>query len=251
MRLLLSIKSLQDYQINFEYHHKVQGFIYSLLRNTKFDSLHDKQGFKFFCFSNIYKGKDSVHHLIISSPDRDFIIQVEYQLNKIIENLIPIELGSLFELIKIVKIPERNLNFPLHVITQSPIVIRIPIEKYQGRIINTAPYSSVQWRSDHPVELFIEALEANLKKKFVKFTGKSFKGRIFEGFDFKKQVSTKIYVASSKIPIIGSLWKLDFSSEVPVNLQLFALDCGLGERNSLGFGFVNPVKEKKINPRLT
>ncbi|MGI0046912.1 MAG: CRISPR-associated endoribonuclease Cas6 [Nitrosotalea sp.] len=249
MRILLSIKSLQDYQINFEYHHKVQGFIYSLLRNTKFDQLHDKQGFKFFCFSNIYKPKDSNHHsLIISSPDQYFITQVEYQLNKIIENQIPIELGSLFELIKIVKIPERNLGLPLKVITQSPIVIRIPIEKYQGRMVDTASYNSVQWRSGHPVELFIEALEANLKKKFSEFTGRSFKSRIFEGFDFKKQVSTKIDVASSKVPVIGSLWKLDFSSEVPIDLQLFALDCGLGERNSLGFGFVNPILQKNINP---
>ena len=230
----------------------MQGFIYSLLRNTKFDHLHDKHGFKFFCFSNIYKAKGSNHHsLIISSPDPDFITQVEYQLNKIIENQIPVELGSLFELIKIVKIPEKNLNFPLKIITQSPIVIRIPIAKYQGKIVNTAPYNSLQWRSGHPVELFIEALEINLKKKFIEFTRKSFKGRIFEGFDFKKQVSTKIDVASSKVPVIGSLWKLDFASEVPVNLQLFALDCGLGERNSLGFGFVNPVIDKKINPRLT
>jgi CRISPR-associated endoribonuclease Cas6 len=189
--------------------------------------------------------------LIISSPDQDFIIQVEYQLNKIIENQIPIELGGLFELVKIVKIPEKNLNFPLKIITQSPIVIRIPTEKYLGKIVNTAPYKSLQWRSGHPIDLFIDALETNLKKKFVEFTKKSYKGRIFDGFDFKKQVSTKIDVASSKVPVIGSLWKLNFASEVPTIFQLFALDCGIGERNSLGFGFVNPVIEKKINPRLT
>ncbi|MGH2611443.1 MAG: CRISPR-associated endoribonuclease Cas6 [Rhabdochlamydiaceae bacterium] len=245
MRILLSIKSLQDYQINFEYHHKVQGFIYSLLRNTKFDHLHDKQGFKFFCFSNIYKAKDANHHsLIISSPDQDFITQVEYQLNKIIENQIPIELGSLFELIKIVKIPQKNLSFPLKIITQSPIIIRIPIEKYQGRVTDTAPYKEIFWRKDHPADLFINAMEKNLKKKFAEFSKKTFKGRIIEKFDFKKQVSTKIYVANSKVPVIGSLWRLDFSSEVPRDIQLFALDCGLGERNSIGFGFVNPIIEK-------
>lgn len=246
MRILLSIKSLQDYQINFEYHHKVQGFIYSLLRNTKFDHLHDKQGFKFFCFSNIYKAKGANHHsLIISSPDQDFITQVEYQLNKIIENDIPIELGSLFELIKIVRIPDKNLEFPLKVITQSPIVIRIPIEKYQGRVTDTAPYNEIFWRKYHPVDLFIEALEANMKKKFADFTGSYIDGRIFERYDFKKQVSTKLDLANSKIPVIGSLWELEFSAYIHPHIQKFALDCGLGERNSLGFGFVNPITEKK------
>ncbi len=246
MRILLSLNALQDYSINFEYHHKVQGFIYSLLRNTKYDQLHDKQGFKFFCFSNIYKSKESNNHnLIISSPDPNFLTQIDYQLNKVIENQIPIEMGSLFELVKVVKIPQKNLDFPIRVITQSPIVIRIPIEKYQNKITNTSPYKSLFWRSGHPVELFVEALEANLKKKYSEFTGNELEIRIFEGFDFQKQVSTKIDVGRLKVPIIGSLWKLDFSSEVPIELQLFAMDCGLGERNSIGFGFVNPIFQKK------
>jgi len=154
-------------------------------------------------------------------------------------------MGSLFELVKVVKIPQKNLDFPIRVITQSPIVIRIPIEKYQNKITNTSPYKSLFWRSGHPVELFVEALEANLKKKYSEFTGNELEIRIFEGFDFQKQVSTKIDVGRLKVPIIGSLWKLDFSSEVPIELQLFAMDCGLGERNSIGFGFVNPIFQKK------
>jgi len=253
LRILLSLKSLQNYQINFEYHYKVQGFIYSLLLNTKFHHLHDKQGFKFFCFSNIYKSKNSNHNLIISSPDLDFITHVEYQLNKIIKNQIPVEAGGLFELIKVVKIPDRNLMFPLKIVTQSPIIVRIPVEKYQGRITDTAPYKEIFWRSDHPVDLFVDALEANMKKKFAEFTGVHIDGRIFERYDFKKQVSTKVELANSKIPVIGSLWELEFSANIHPTIQKFALDCGLGERNSLGFGFVNPIIEKHFmrifNPR--
>lgn len=223
----------------------MQGFIYSLLRNTKFDHLHDKQGFKFFCFSNIYKAKGSnYHNLIISSPDPDFITQVEYQLNKIIENQIPIEIGGLFELIKVTKVPVKNLEFPLKVITQSPIIIRISIEKYHGKVTDTAPYKEVFWRKDHPVDLFIESLEANMKKKFAEFTGVYIDGRIFERYVFKKQVSTRIELANSKYPIVGSLWEIGFSADIHPHIQTFALDCGLGERNSLGFGFVNPIITK-------
>lgn len=41
--------------------------------------------------------------------------------------------------------------------------------------------------------------------------------------------------------VIGSLWELGFSQYIDESLQIFVLDCGLGERNSLGFGFVNEL----------
>ncbi|MEM3062338.1 MAG: CRISPR-associated endoribonuclease Cas6, partial [Nitrososphaerota archaeon] len=125
------------------------------------------------------------------------------------------------------------------------IIIRISIEKYHGKVTDTAPYKEVFWRKDHPVDLFIESLEANMKKKFAEFTGSQIDGRIFERYVFKKQVSTKLEMVNSKIPIIGSLWELEFSSDIHPHIQTFALDCGFGERNSLGFGFVNPIIEKK------
>jgi CRISPR/Cas system endoribonuclease Cas6 (RAMP superfamily) len=44
----------------------------------------------------------------------------------------------------------------------------------------------------------------------------------------------------------GSLWQLGFSDDTDKSVQVFALDCGLGERNSLGFGFINELS----NPSL-
>ena len=62
-----------------QYHYYVQGFIYNLLKGSKFDYIHDKQGYKFFCFSNIFPvtktiQKNDLRKLIISSPDIEFII---------------------------------------------------------------------------------------------------------------------------------------------------------------------------------
>lgn len=245
MRLLLTMKALQDYETNFEYHAKVQGFIYSLLRNGDFHHLHDKKGYKFFCFSNIFKQRDSdCYQLIISSPNPDIISQIQCQLDKIIKNQIFVTLGSLFELNKVKKIPEKNLTFPLKIITQSPIITRIPIEKYHGKIRDITPYKIVLWRSNHPVDLFIDALETNMRKKYAEFTGLQIRGQIFEQYEFKKQVSTKIEQETSMVPVIGSLWEIQFSPKIPHSVQKFALDCGFGERNSLGFGFVNPIIKK-------
>jgi len=61
-------------------------------------------------------------------------------------------------------------------------------------------------------------------------------------YKFKKQVSTKIHMHNTDVTVIGSLWELGFSHDINEAVQIFALDCGLGERNSLGFGFMNELR---------
>lgn len=246
MRIILHLKSFKDFTPSFEYHHKLQGFIYSLLKNTSFENLHDQKGYKFYSFSNIFLGKhaeSSLYNLIISSPSSKFIKEISYQLQKIIDIKIPIEIGQFFELEGFSIISTHDFTFPLQVITGTPILIRIPLEKFGKFSIESAPYSSIFWRSSHPIQLFIEAIESNLKKKYKDFTkGSSITGRLIEVYKFKKQVSTKIEVDGNKVPVIGTLWEFGFYDTVDTEVQLFAYDCGLGERNSLGFGFLNHVR---------
>ena len=244
MRVILYLKSLGQYEINFEYHKNIQGFVYSLLRNTKFENLHDKKGYKFFCFSNIFtreKNDSRIYHLIISSPYDNFIEQISYQLEKIIDNQIPLEIGSLFELQSFIKIKNQKSPFPLQMITGSPIIVRIPIEKFKEFSTESTEYKTIYWRSSHPIQLFVNAVESNLKKKYQEFSNTKITGQLFEKFTFKKQISTKIEIENDLVPIIGSMWELGFTSSIQKEVQLFALDCGLGERNSLGFGFMNAI----------
>jgi len=102
------------YTTTFEYHHKIQGFIYSLLRNTSFEELHNKRGYKFFSFSNIFAKKPhetSSCRMIMASSSTNFIEHISYQLQKIIEHQIPIDVGSIFELEKFVVNQNKNLSF--------------------------------------------------------------------------------------------------------------------------------------------
>ena len=245
MRIILKLRSSTTFSINFEYHLKIQGFLYSILKNTSFDHLHDKKGYKFFSFSNIFKDKSDVnlYNLIISSPSCKLIREIAYHLQKIRENNIPLEIGNIFEL-KGFKILNYNLSFPIKIITASPIIIRIPLKRFLEYSENSTPYYMIYWRDSHPIGLFIEFLESNLKKKYYEYSNYAIKDRIFEKFTFKKQVSTRILLENKFIPIIGSLWEFSFFEHVNQDIQLFALDCGLGERNSMGFGFMNPIKEK-------
>jgi CRISPR-associated endoribonuclease Cas6 len=240
---LLRLKSPGHYVQNFEYHHSVQGLIYSLLVNTSFDGLHNKRGFKFFSYSNIFSNRyqNNLYNLIIASPSDEFIEQILYQLHKIRDYQIPVEIGLRFELQEALIIKNKDLSFPLQIISGSPILIRIPPDKFKAKSDYPKSYSPIYWRSSHPIQLFIDAVESNLNKKLYDFAQSRNNSRLFTSFTFKKQVSTKIHVNGSMVPVIGSLWQLGFSEEIDKKTQLFALDCGLGERNSLGFGFMNII----------
>jgi CRISPR/Cas system endoribonuclease Cas6 (RAMP superfamily) len=63
---------------------------------------------------------------------------------------------------------------------------------------------------------------------------------MFSKSKFLKQVSTKMYMNKSSLErttIIGTCWRFIFGHCNP--LLPFAVDTGLGELNSLGFGFMN------------
>ena len=212
--------------------------------------MHDKKGFKFFSFSNIFSDRsnpDRLFNLIIASPSDKFVNEISYQLEKITENELPVEIGTLFELKNFRLIHNSNLQLPLTIMTESPILLRIPLSKFIDESLDSAPHKYAYWRSSHPVNLFISSLESNLKKKYADFTGRSVDGRIFESFEFKKQVSTKILIGEHWVPVIGTLWRFTFAKAVKRELQTFTLDCELGERNSFGFGFVNPWRQKQVN----
>ena len=58
MRLLIKLKCTENSTYEMQYHYHLQGFIYSLLKGSKYHSSHDKEGYKFFCFSNIFPARN-------------------------------------------------------------------------------------------------------------------------------------------------------------------------------------------------
>ena len=77
-----------------EYHKDIQGLIYGLLRGSEYD-IHEKDGFKFFTFSNIFPfsdlRKNDRRNLLIASPNKDFVSYLKDQL----EYLQDIRIGAM------------------------------------------------------------------------------------------------------------------------------------------------------------
>jgi CRISPR-associated endonuclease/helicase Cas3 len=171
-----------------------------MLKGSKFSRIHDKEGYKFFCFSNIFPASDlkegDVRHLLVSSPDSDFIKHIVSVFNERRRSGEKVSVGKMEFFVKKAEILKLSLKMPLTIITGTPIVIRIPKEKYVKFGIKTKyPYEYLYWRQEHPLELFIEQLENNLHKKYAEFTGETVcGGRIIERFRFRKQVSTRVFM---------------------------------------------------------
>jgi CRISPR-associated endoribonuclease Cas6 len=194
--------------------------------------------------------------LIISSPDNEL---VTYLGNTLQQSWYGAELniGDMkFKIDYVDKlVPQISRILPTTLISGTPIIIRVPSEKYRDYGLETEnKYRYVYWRSDHPIDLFISQVENNLLRKYAEFHklksavttevshGSSL--HLFERFRFKKQISTRVFIKGSHQVVIGTVWEITCNAGRDPEIVRFALDAGLGERNSLGFGFMNIITNK-------
>ena len=191
-RLLVRLKASNDTKYERGHNKEVQGLIYHILDNSsEYGRLHDRQGCKFFSFTNIFPFHDlrqgDSRSLLISSPSNRLITYLKQQL----EYLSEIKIGAMrFKINYCEKfdIILSKLDSWFSLITITPIISRI-----QAYRRNEEMKTKTCWSTDQSPDLFISQLQSNLVKKFNSYH----------------------------------------------HLLQFALDCGLGELNSLGFGFVN------------
>jgi len=249
MRILLKLKAINSCTYDLKYFTKLQGFVYGLIKNSEYSSIHDEKQYKFFCFSNIYPvgeiKSEEEKNFIISSPDEKFINVIEKNLKNFIEEKKPINIGEYqFELQEIKKFKLKLRKKNLKLISATPIVIRIPEKNYEKYGISEKFRKKryVYWRPEYSFEAFIKQLEENLIKKYNEFYKTNIKPeRIFEMFKFIKSTVNHVIMEGKEQMIVGSIWEFWFSylTEEQKKILEFGIDCGFGERNSLGFGFVN------------
>lgn len=210
----------------------IQGFIYSILKkDDSFNSLHDTVGFKFFNFSNIFPvcdfEKNSLKKIIISSPNDDLIRSLYGSLR----NMSSFRLKNFnMELLK-VNILRNNIC--------SKFISATPIVLFEDNKINR--YYSFSQNSDF--NFFFDRLKDNAVKKYNAFYGENFSldSDLFTNFEFAREVSIRVEKNGNQFIIIGSLWKnLEFDlTNQNKKFYRFLFENGLGEKNSLGFGFLN------------
>ena len=250
MRVLIRLKALRSCAYDLRYHHKLQGFIYGALKGTDYSELHNKKGYKFFSYSNIFPARDikedEERNLLVASPDERFIRNFLNGLWTTGDG--SMNVGEMSFKITDAKILNPRIDRNTVLETATPVIIRIPKENYEKYGI-TPPkdYPYFYWRKEYPFNAFLKQVEENLIKKYNEYQGTtSSEEQFFEQFIFKKQVCNHITMKNKEIKLIGSIWQFPFNhvDGEKSGLVQFALDTGLGELNSLGFGFINLTMKK-------
>lgn len=250
MRVILKIRAKNNQKdISLEYH-KLQGFVYKLLMRSGFPLLHDKKGYKPFCFSNIFPYGDmregDIRHFIIASPGNSIIENIDHYLRK--REKQPVHIGDCafnldgWQVIKSV-LPKGQVRLS----TATPILLRIPEYNYDLYTVPEEERRSryVYWRPQISFEAFIKQLTENLIKKYNQSYGTAVDTvPLFQEFLFKKAVHTRYIIEGKSYGAAGSMWEFSWSRMDDLQRRIieFGLDAGFGERNSMGFGFVNLIR---------
>lgn len=236
MRLMIKFRPMEMFIYNDINPYFIHSFIWNSLRGTEFSALHDKKGFKFFTFSNIFPISDfkenEEKNIIVSSPNKPFLRMLKEKLDEIDEFKLGIHHFNLIE--------TKLFNVPLKKRWESGT----PIVLYKDNRNNE--YFS--FRRHRDLKFFLKRLKENAIKKFIsyyKLDSFELEGPIFDSLKLRKEIPIKIRKDRNEFIIIGSLWKLlekAYFKKGTGKFYRFILDCGLGEKNSFGFGFVNPLK---------
>lgn len=227
--------------------------------------MHEKRGYRFFCFSNIFPFGDFEQgverNLLVSSPDHAIIESIEHATFSKIKSRQLLAMGELQFTISNVSKPFRiNFEGPeITVRSATPIVMRIPKIRYEEYGIKPqVDYDYVFWRETIPLEAFVKQLRDNIAKKAkeylegqrensseqVPYSNEEAFLPAVVSYKFIRSVAKPITVKEERQIIIGSIWDISFLAESADQTRTLgiALDSGLGERNSLGFGFMNAAE---------
>ena len=237
-RLLLTLTSPQG--INDEAcfdKHYFQSAIYSALTAQGITDLHEGNGFRYFTFSDFFPSgsmkRGESKRIIISSPDAGFIGNLA---KGFVERPV-LYLGN--ETLEIESLKTYNLSrVSRSFVSGSPVVL------YADSRANR--YFSLRDGGD--ISFFLRRVLENAVKKYEQYTGKpapQLYGPLFDIIRFKKEVSVRILAMRKEFYIIGSVWDLlsvDGRRRLDFGFYRFIMDAGIGEKNSLGFGFLNPLR---------
>lgn len=252
----MELEASSSFPYDLCYHHNLQGFIYSLLRGTDYEVLHDKGGCRFFSFSNIIPPtpmvkKESERNLVIASPDDYFIETLSKRLYRLVDK--DVKIGPMTFTVKgnksfRARLPDDGFS-EFSLASGTPIVVRIPRYRYEEYGIKPKKdYEYAYWRKEYTPKVFIKQLEENLAKKYSGYAGlETDQVPTLEKLRFKKQVAIPLRMKSKEGTVIGTLWEFYLQ---PLNghkrdMLQFGLDAGFGEMNSLGFGFMNLHEQRR------
>ena len=227
----------------FNYNHIITSLIYNNLVNMGIDlDFHDSKDFKFFTFSNIifskfevtkegFKSIDGIINFQIASPDSKLLRKI---VNGFIKNNQILISGNEFTMTNIVRVKEPEFTNKMEFKTMSPIVVNSHKE-IDGKL--------KKWDLSPDDENFFPFIERNLIKKYNQFFNEELtEDSIKVSSELKNVKKKRVMIKSNKSKQHYVCYMMDIILEGDPKVIKFAYDCGLSNKNSMGFGMIKAVK---------
>ncbi len=251
MRVLARLEARADAAYDNAYHHKLRGRIWDALEGTDYGSTHDENRPKGFTYSNPFPPGDmqegDERTLLIASPHEELLSYVATDLKQDRElnvGEMPFSVKEMSALAPDVGEPGTTGTIE----TGTGVLVRIPPWRFDEYGIDTDHEEAEYWQPEHTMEPFRNQIEANLDKKHGLFCpdylpGPSdVDGELFDSYELIKTFAIPVTPTTGiQETWVLSKWRFEYTvrdDDHRRHLNL-ALDVGIGERNSLGFGFVN------------
>ncbi len=235
MRVLVRFEPVRYVPFNKVNKHTIQGMLYDTLWGTRYEALHKKRGFKFFTYSDIFPAKDfypgKEYSLIVSSPWRG-LVETWYRQFRSRKYVYLSDSPFLIKNVKKFDLPLKN-----EFITGSPIFVRL--DKDGNRDFSFKKHGDLLF--------FLERIKENAIKKFNAFYDDEYHldGALFDALSMKKEMIVRIKIKDKPVDVVATTWNLlkkSYLEKEDEKFYKFVMDAGLGEKNSLGFGLLNPRK---------
>ncbi|MDR2624594.1 MAG: CRISPR-associated endoribonuclease Cas6 [Methanobrevibacter sp.] len=239
MRLKIHLKRNGELFVPFNYNYIISSIIYNKLSDLKLATkLHSSKTFKFFTFSQINIPRRKILKNGIISKDGSINFQISSPNDHLIKSLVEGHLNDLavsfkgkrlfVEKIELLKDPEFKSSMTFKTI--SPIITRTKKEIY----------GELKTRELTPADQqFYENLEKNLVRKYNQFYDEEKEvNDIKIGSEMKFVKRKRIAIEKDKVKTYHRAFMMDINLEGDLNLIKFGYNCGIGEKNSLGFGMI-------------
>lgn len=252
MRLLTELSARADAAFDNAHHAKLRGRLWGALSDTDYDDRHDADEPPGFCFSLVFPPHDmregDQRWLLAASPDEELLTHVARDLQTDRE----LNVGEMPLRVEEVNALAPDVGEPgTRGILESGtgVLVRIPSwQRERYGIEGGHGDSATFWRPEHTMEPFRKQVVANLDRKHGLFAPEYLPGpsetdgELFDEYDLLKTYALPVDVTQGqRMTYVVSKWKLGYTvrdDDHRRHLNL-ALDCGIGERNALGFGFLN------------
>jgi CRISPR-associated endoribonuclease Cas6 len=246
MRVKIELKAeTGKLKIPFNYNYIISSMIYNNISDSTLAyELHSTESFKFFTFSqlNIHEYHREGNDLISENGAIDFIISSpnEYLLKNIIrgflENLTVNFIGQKLNVKNVEIIEKPEFTNQMEFRTLSPIIARVKREVDGEKKI---------WDLT-PGEEFFKQLEKNLINKYLKFNNINETDKKIKIYsEMRKVKRRRICIKKNGFNTYHRSYFMDINMIGDPELIEFAYECGLGEKNSMGFGCINIYNRQK------